>query len=451
MKHLSGATVEPPEEPIPILRRDRTPIASFGQERLWRYAQRSADRNLIQRRFVLRGRLDVAALERAIDEFIRRHEIMRTTFAERDGRVVQIVHPATAGNLVLVDLSGRGHEEEQAAEVSREVARRGFHLERGPLLRVLLIRHGENEHTLAFILHHLTYDARALEVLDSEVGALYAAFTQGRPSPLETPRLQMADFAAWQRHWLRPGGGVRERQLDWWKNHWSDELAPLRLPFAWAARPERAEIPTSFWERDFPQELYEGMKELCRAENVTLYTLQFAALAAVLHELTGSDQMVIGTYASDRQRPGMQEVMGFFVNLVAVCVDLRGAEGFRDLVHRLSHTLREVTSHQELPFEELCAKMRELERPIPNIQVIFQHIKTAEGQLRLPGIEVTDSRENLRPLHMPWGLTLSMVENAPTLKARVRFDAGQYDPAGAIDLVQRYEALLAQVVAESRG
>ena len=229
LRREGGAPVVPPIERAP--RGEPLPL-SFAQERLWFLDQIDPGSPLYNvpsgRR--LHGPLDAAALERALREVVRRHEVLRTTFAVIDGSPVQVIHDEVDLRLPVEDLSALPETEREArvAEEAAAEARRPFDLARGPVLRARLLQLGPEEHVLFVVLHHIVSDAWTQGVLLDEVGKLYAAFLAGEPSPLPPLPVQYADYAVWQRRWL--SGEVLERQVAWWKAHLSGAPAALELP-----------------------------------------------------------------------------------------------------------------------------------------------------------------------------------------------------------------------------
>lgn len=449
-KHLAADSTRLSTDSIPAAPRDQPSRLSFGQERLWYYASKSGDRNLILRKYVLKGALNRDALECAVNEVIRRHEILRTRFSEINGQPFQTILSPGTDNLLFTDLSDTPRAEEAAAKMVREFARCGFDLQDQPLRRFWLLRHHEREHSFAYILHHLTYDARTLEILNEEIGALYSAYYRGVSSLLDEPRVQMVDFVAWQRQQWRKDGEAYQSALAWWKNYWRDGTPPkLELPFQWTHQPEAQNIADAIHETEFPSALYERLKVLCREEQVTLYTLMFAAFAWLLHQYTGRQKFIIGTYVSERGSPSLANAMGFFVNLLALRADFSGEPIFREFLHRVHNTMREATLHQHLSFEDLSKELQSEKQEPLAVEVILQHV-SAPGAPQCSGLEVHDCHEDLRPLFMPWGLSLSVLEGPKEVKVRARFDANLYERASILEMLSRYESFLDKVTDSCR-
>ncbi len=288
----------------------------------------------------------------------------------------------------------------------------------------------------------MTYDARSFDVLHEEISALYNAYRSGSESPLPELRVQVADFAAWQREWLREGGEAYGAAVEWWKKHWPAGVATLNeLPFSCKAKPDNPDAIHPYYTVTFSPELLERLRALCRRENVTLYTVMFAAFARLLHEYSQREQLVIGTYVSQRSKPSTAAMMGFFVNLLSLCIDHRGQPSFRELMRRIQQTMQEATIHQYLPFERLSDELEKSEdRKPPAAEIIFQLTKTTKA-LQLDGL-TNYLAPTSRQFSKPWRLSLTVVEGENSLQASAGFDPELYAREGVIEMVQRYAAFL---------
>src|SRR5690606_14959955 len=260
----------------------------------------------------LRGTLDTDALERSFSEIVRRHESLRTTFHELDGRPVQRIHAPAPFRLPLTDLSALGSDERDAEVRSRiddELAR-PFDLEQGPLFRAELLRLADDEHVLVLGMHHIVSDGWSFGVLTRELGALYRAFTSGEPSPLAELPVQYADFAAWQRDWLQ--GSVLQRQLDYWVRQ-LDGLATLQLPT------DRPRPPVQTYNGDavalsLTGELAQALGRLSRQESASLFMTLLAAFTVLLGRYAAQEDIVVGSPIAGRNRAEIEGLIGFFLN-----------------------------------------------------------------------------------------------------------------------------------------
>ncbi|HEX8246074.1 MAG TPA: condensation domain-containing protein, partial [Longimicrobium sp.] len=282
----------PPIEPAP--RDGRVPL-SFAQQRLWFLAQL---RDLgstyhIHRAVRLRGGLDRAALGRALDRIVARHEALRTTFAEVDGVPGQRIAPADVGfHLVEHDLAGRPDAEAELGRLAADEVHAPFHLERGPLIRGRLIRLAADDHVLLVTMHHIVSDAWSMGVFTRELGALYDAFRRGEADPLPAPAVQYADYAAWQRRWVE--GDVLQAQAEYWTRTLGDAPELLELPTD-RARPAQMDPSAAQVAVVLDEELTAALKALSRRNGATLFMTLLAGWAAVLGRLSGQADVVVGT------------------------------------------------------------------------------------------------------------------------------------------------------------
>ena len=292
--------IAPPIDRAP--REDRLPL-SYAQQRLWFMHQLDPDSPAYNIPLAVRlsGRLDVAALRVTLTEVVRRHEALRTTFAVCDGQPRQVIHPPAPLEMPIVDLTSvdADKREREVKGLAGEEARLPFELERGPLLRARLLRLSEEEHVLLVTMHHIVSDGWSMGVLVREVAALYAAFCAGAESPLEELPIQYADYAVWQREWLREE--VLERQLEYWRKQLTGVPSVLELPSD-HPRPAVQSFRGSFEPVMVPAEVTTRLKELARAEGVTLFMLLLGAWQVLLSRYTGVEDIVVGTPIANRQR-----------------------------------------------------------------------------------------------------------------------------------------------------
>ena len=349
-RSLRAESAAPPL--VPVERGGPLPL-SFAQRRLWLIDQveRGSAMYNIPLALSLAGALDADALARALGEIVRRHEALRTRFATVDGEPVQVIGEAAEVPLARVDAADEG----RFREVADAEAARPFDLEAGPLLRAVLVRRAPGRHVLLITVHHVAADGWSLGVLWRELGALYAAFARGLPSPLEPLGIQYADFAAWQRAWLE--GGVLDGQLAWWRERMEGAPALLELP---TDRPRPAALSHRGAVHRFALEpaVAAGVRDLARREGVTLYMALLAGVQALLAAYTGSDDVVVGSPVAARTRPETEELIGFFVNTLVMRTDLSGAPTVRELLARVRRAALGAYAHQDVPFERLVEELR---------------------------------------------------------------------------------------------
>lgn len=384
---------------LPIVRRspDQPLVLSYSQERLWFLDQLEPGNvayNVPSRMRVL-GSLDAATLGRTIGEIVGRHEALRTTFEMRDGRPLQVVHDRPYGELGVVDLMWLAEydREETLKCLAREEAARPFDLTQWPLFRVKLVRMGAEDHVILFTLHHIISDGWSIEVLTREFLLLYDAFFNGRPSPLSELPVQYADYALWQREWLR--GDVSERQLEYWKQQLQGIPAILALPTD-RPRPLVSNHVGATRKIALSRELTEALRDLSRREGVTLFMTLSAAYKVLLHRYTGQDDIVVGTPVANRNRGEIENLIGCFLNTLILRSDLSGNPSFEDLLKREREVALGAYAHQEMPFEQLVQSFQ-LERSLsynPLFQVMFVlQNNTQSEDVRTSGLRF-----------FPWGL-----------------------------------------------
>jgi amino acid adenylation domain-containing protein len=359
----------------PHNRNGHIPLSS-GQQQLWLLAQLIPDTPVYNECVTIRipGRLDAAALERSLNEFIRRHEICRTTFPVVDGMPVQLISPSLMLTLPLIDLRDLPEDERKAKahRIMMEKTSALFDLSAGPLLRPILLRLGDEEHHLFISLHHIIFDGVALyQVFLPELNAIYEAFAAGQPSPLAEPSIQYADYASWQREWLQT-----ERiaaQLDYWKKQLAGAPAGLELPTD-RSRPAAQSYQGAMRPFTLSKHLTGVLKAVSQQEGVTFYMTLVAAFQTLLFRYTGQDDMLTGTASAGRKLPEVQRMMGFFLNTLVLRTSLSGNPTFRELLMRVRDVTLAAMAHQDVPFEYLVKELQP-ERNL-NTNPFFQTLLT---------------------------------------------------------------------------
>lgn len=323
----------------------------------------------------LEGKLNIAALKRALGALVRRHEVLRTTFdvTADGGQPFQSVHrPPSYWPLPITDL---GHlppparREEMRRLIAAEAAR-PFNLEAGPTFRTAMLRLGIQEHVLLLSLHHIVADGWSLGVLVRELTVLYESFVTNTASPLPDLPIQYADFAVWQRQWLQ--GEVLEKQLDYWRRQFVDLPSTLEVPTDF---PRRA-VQSFRGGREFislNEELSQEVKTLGQHEGATLFMTLLAAFQLLLHQYSGQDDIVVGSNIANRNRGSVEKLIGFFVNNIVLRTSLAGNPTFRELLARTRDMTFGAYAHQDVPFEMLLESIRPQGRDhlVPPFQVMF--------------------------------------------------------------------------------
>ncbi|HEX2094621.1 MAG TPA: amino acid adenylation domain-containing protein, partial [Longimicrobiaceae bacterium] len=444
-----GASGAPRPDVIRPRETDGPVPLSFAQQRLWFIHQLqpgSAAYNL-SAAFRIRGPLDVEALRRALEEVVRRHEALRTTFSSVAGRAAQVIHPAGGFRLPMLDLGGLEGEEREAELRLRVGAEEStpFDLATGPLLRVLLIRLGEREHALLLTLHHIVSDGWSTEVMVRELAELYGAFREGRPSPLPPLPVQYADYAVWQRSWL--AGETLERQLAWWRDLLAGAPPLLELPTD-CPRPRVPGTEGGSRPLALPAELADELRAFSRREGATPFMTLMAAWQVLLGRHAGQTDVVVGMPIAGRNRVETEGLIGFFVNTLAIRTDFSGGPDSRALLHRVRETMLGAHQHQDLPFEKLVEELG-VERSLghtPLFQAVLAPHRAEGPGPRLAGVE-------LEPIHAvgstaKFDLTLSLTDDGEGLRGALGFRAELFD-VPTVDRLLGHFVILLQGMATS--
>jgi amino acid adenylation domain-containing protein len=416
---------------------------SFAQERLWlvdRLAGGSAAYHIF-RAFTLRGPLNVPALQRALDEVVRRHETLRTTFREVKGAPVQVVAPFRGSVLSVDDLSSVDAQTRGAAVRARAAveAERPFDLAAGPLFRATLLRLGGHEHVLMLCVHHVVADGWSLGVLYRELSALYDAFGDGRESPLPELPMRYGAHAARQR--LRLRGEGLQRLLAFWKARLADAPALLDLPTD-HPRPAVESARGASVAAALPDALVARLSAVGRDDGATLYMVLLAAFQVLLARHAGSADVVVGTPVAGRGRAAEEALIGFFANTLALRVDLSGDPPFREVLRRVRAGALAAYDHQELPFERLVAELRP-ERSLshsPLFQAMFSFDADPQPGLSLAGTAAAELVVE-RPVSQ-FDLSLVVTKPAGGWSARIHYRTELFERATIERMLARLRRVL---------
>jgi amino acid adenylation domain-containing protein len=419
---------------------------SFAQERLWFVDQLEPDTATynISGGVQLTGRLQVAALAQSLVELVRRHEILRTSFVQFNGEPSQQITAEAKLELPLVDL--RGLPERPAERLLREEARRPFQLQQGPLLRVKLLRLGEEQYQLLFTMHHIVSDGWSMGVLVREVGALYEAYVNGEPSPLPELEIQYADFAVWQREWLT--GTVLEDELSYWKQQLAHAPEVLELP-ADRPRPRLESFRGGHQVLELSESLSRSLRELSQAQGATLFMTLLAAFKTLLYRYSGQVDLLVGTPVANRNRVELEPLIGFFVNTLVLRTRVSGEISFRELLGRVRETVLAAQSHQELPFERLVQELAP-ERSLshaPLFQVMMVLDNTQARRLELPQLELQALNAHSATAKLDLMLALN-TNSQGELSAVIEYNTDLFDRSSMVRLAKHF-CSVAQAVADN--
>ncbi len=444
-RYLNGApakrTLErtlsrPLQEPWPL---------SFAQQQVWLHGQLASDVPFYNETITIyrHGRLDLAVLERCLLEIMRRHEIWRTTFDAVAGQPVQIVQPPPRTlSVPVADLRNlpEAEREGEAVRLATEDARRAFDLKAGPLLRILVVRTEDDQHRLYMTIHQIVFDAvTAYRVFLPELTALYEAFASGKPSPLPELTTQYGDFAHWQRMTILPPV---------WSEHaayWRDQLAEVPT-LQWPSDRSRPVVEThrgAIERYTLPAGLARDLRSLSQRNEVSLYMTLLAAFAALLHRYTGQDDLVIGTFTAGRKLAELEPLLGYFVNPLALRIDLSGNPTFLELLSGIRTVVLDALKHEDLPFSEVVRESRWKSDPGRN--PLFQVVLSQQPKLAAiaPGWGL--ATEEICNGGSKLDLMIVVDDRGDSLGGPITYNPDLFDSATIRRMIGHWQTLLAAV------
>jgi hypothetical protein len=424
-------------------------LSSFAQRRLWLLAaQQEGVNEAYHLPFCLRldGVLDQGALTRALDELVERHESLRTSFCFVDGEVYQRIAASDCGcRLSREDWSAEASWERALQKRIQQEYTTPFDLAEGPLIRSSLIRLSDEEHLLLVTMHHIVSDGWSISIFMREFNALYRAYALGQPAELEPLPIQYADYAEWQRRWL--SAEELARQGEYWQRKLTGAPLLLELP---TDRP-RPQIQ-DFSGADVPvvldEALTRGLRALSQRHGLTLFMTLLAGWGLVLSRLSNQREVVIGAPSANRHRQEIEGLIGFFVNMLALRVDLTGSVSVRQLLERVRDTVLEAREHEALPFEQVV----ELLKPVRSLNhtPIFQATLAWQGFERpafdLPRLQVRGLRGGGRS-PAKFDVALALGEHQGRIIGSLNYATALFDESTARRFVEYLREALTQMVA----
>ncbi|MGH9753403.1 MAG: amino acid adenylation domain-containing protein [Blastocatellia bacterium] len=460
----------------PLVRADReggerrAPL-SFAQQRLWFLDQLEPGNPFynILGALELEGRLDLEALEQAINEIVRRHEALRTRFEADNGEPTQVIGAWEATKVEVVNLTGLAPEARaaQARRIARDEAAMGFDLARGLLLRVKALKLEEERHLLLYTMHHIVSDGWSMNILSREVGALYQAYSadsrgkEGQTPVLPEMEIQYADFAVWQRKYLTEGGdqGILASEVRYWKAQLED-AAVLELPTD-HPRPMIQSHRGAMERVEIDIEVSEGLRKLSQREGATLFMTLMAAFKILLMRYSGVEDVGVGTVIANRTRREVEGLIGFFVNTLVLRTDIAGNPRFRELVRREREVALGAYAHQEVPFEKLVEEInpdRDLSRsPLFQVMMVLESAKQEEPEIR--GLKVRAIGEESAGETGIWDweetgtakfdLSLSLIEKKTGIAGALEYSTDLYEAETIRRMARHYERTVAEAVRDA--
>ena len=420
---------------------------SFAQERLWFLNQlegESATYN-IPSAWHLNGQLSIGALEAAVNEIIRRHEILRTTFTTQNGVPTQAIAAAQPMTIPVIDLQ-QIPETEQSQSVQNGIsaeAQHPFNLATDPLIRVKVWRLNSQSHVLMFNIHHIVFDGWSMGVFWQELSALYQAFSCGETSPLPELQIQYADYALWQREFFQEI--LKETQINYWKTQLQGAPQLLELPADYA-RPSVQTFRGGTESFQLDKKLTKKLQQLSQRSGCTLFMTLLAAWSSWLYRYSGQSDILVGSPIANRNRVELEPLIGFFVNTLVMRTQFKDNESFADVLKSVRQTALDAYAHQDIPFEQLAIELQP-NRSLsynPLFQVMFAWQNAEMGTLEFPGIRGTQIEPET--VVSKFDLTLSMSETESGLIGFWEYNSDLFDRSTIRRWIQHFQVLLEAIV-----
>jgi hypothetical protein len=426
-------------------------LLSYDQERLWSLNQ-SAEGNpayVIYTASRLEGRLDVAVMQRAINEIIGRHEILRATFAVIDASPVMVIAAELKIPLPVEDLGALPASErfQEAMKRVNLASGKPFDLERGPLVRVGLLRLGEQDHILYINLHHTITDRWSAALVEEELAVLYDAFSKGEPSPLAEVPIQFPDFAAWQRGWLQ--GEILEAQSVYWQQQLAGAPLVLELP----TDHPRPSVQPSRGAREhilIPNRLLAALKSLSQHDHTTMFMTMLAAYNLLLYRYTRQSDILVGLTVSNRERPETIGMLGYLLNMVVLRTRIAGEQSFRQLLQQVRAAAIGAFAHQDMPLGLLIKQLQPPPDPSrsPIFQVSYIYLDFPElGAMNRVGLRATALNPDNGSSR--FDLTLALTEKSAGLDALFEYNTDLFEAASIHRMLEHLAAILEAIASDA--
>ncbi len=447
-KRLRGAVESNSPLNVIPLRSNTEPVPlSFAQTRLWLLDQLQPGSSAYNIATALRltGSLNAIALTQSLNEIVRRHEALRTTFRMVGEQPIQVIAPTLTLAIPIVDLQllppKRRYIEIQ--RVATEESYQPFNLAEGPLLRTTILQLNTTEYVVLLTMHHIISDGWSIEILTKELVTLYEAFSKGQSSPLPKLPIQYADFAIWQRQWLTVE--MQEAQLAYWRQQLGGNLPVLQLSTD-RPRPQVQTFRGATQSFSIPTDITQALKALSQKQEVTLFMTLLAAFKTLLHRYTGQDDIVVGSPIANRNWVETEQLIGFFVNTLVLRTDLSDNPTFQELLKRVHAMTLGAYAHQNLPFEYLVNALqpqRDLSYT-PLFQVNFVLNNEPVSVIELSGLAWSSLENNTRPA--PYDLTLYMRETPQGMIGTMEYNTDLFEADTINRMVSHLQQLLSGIV-----
>ncbi|MGD1807088.1 amino acid adenylation domain-containing protein [Dapis sp. BLCC M126] len=435
----------PPIEPIS--RNNDIPL-SFAQQRLLFLNLLEEESTAYHNPAALQltGKLNISALEKTIEEIVRRHEILRTNFVMKNENPIQVINSPSSLNFPIIDLQSLPETEKLTAAQKKviEEQTKVFDLSNGSLLRVSLLKLGEESHILSVVMHHIVTDGWSTGIFIRELSTLYQAFSEGKPSTLPELSVQYADFAYWQRQWLSQE--LRDANLNYWKQQLAGAPALLELPGD-RPRPAIQTFRGSLESFRVNSTITQKLKTLSQESGATLFMTLLSAFVVLLSRYSNQDDIVVGSPIANRDRSEIEPLIGFFINTLVLRTQLEGNPNFSDVLKQVRQVTLESYTRQDVPFEQLVEALQP-ERSLsysPLFQVMFILQNAPMDKLELPGLTLTPlGGDNVTA---KFDLTLSMREIDTEIEGFLEYNTDIFDATTIIRMGEHFQQLLEAIIA----
>jgi acyl carrier protein len=456
--HLTQTSSEMDELPIVPVPRDVPIPQTFAQERMWREYQVNGHdrRQIVWRLLRLTGdELDLPVLKDSVTRLMLRHEALRTTFTEAGGMPVQQIHPSPLGELEIIDLTGQEGAEQSARGIIEETVKQPIDLAVGPLARFHLFVLGKGNYLFCLLIHHIICDGESNRILIEDLGQIYQAALAGANAGISEPApltVQTADFATWQRQWLKEDGSAYTRHVTWW-----NELLGSTPPsyacagLRWEQAPTTLDPEQCRVGRLISLKTLQKLEALSVQEGSTVANVVYTAMVLALSRHGTDARALLGSYVTDRRRPALRRLPGLYVNLIVMPMPQVPAGDFLEALHTVTEALHQIALHQDLPFEELAKARAKAGLYAPHPLMIFNYRRQAElPEFLVPGVTISGwkTATKRKRTAIPWGMNIAGVENDAGIDLHAIYDVGLYDPA-KVDAMLEDLASILFTVAES--
>ncbi len=432
-----------------IDRRQRLPL-SFAQQRLWFLDQLQPGGSFYNIPGAVRliGDLNVEALEKSLSEVVKRHETLRTTFDDENGKPFAVIHEAQPVHLPIVDLSTLPESEknQRLKELTLAENRLPFDLKNGPLFRGKLIKLNNNEHVILFTMHHIISDGWSMGIFMQEIAQGYGAFAQGKTPQLPPLEIQYVDYAAWQQEWLQ--GEVLEKELDFWRKTIGMDPPVLELPFD-RPRPPVQTFNGKTVSMRLDSELSTRIRQLAKEQGATVFMTLLAAFQTLLHRYSGQDEILVGSPIANRNRSETERLIGFFVNNLVLKSDFSDQPEFSTLLRRVRENTLNAYAHQDVPFEQIVDALitrREMSHS-PLFQVMFVMQNLPQTQFELPGLTMRSAEEEAGSAK--FDLSLVVTEGPDHFNFAFEFNTDLFDESTILRMQKHLTNLLRAITEDA--